>query len=359
MPTSPDTTLRLIRKIQPATPPTPRVLGVDDWAIRKGRSYGTILVDLEKRQVVDLLPDRTSDVLSNWLREHPGVEVLTRDRRAEYAKGASEGAPNARQVADRWHLLLNVRQMLERYLPGVYGRLKQLPSAPAADSESVVPRRTRAYRRSKAEEIATQESRAKWLARYEEVKRQYQDGRSISAISRDLGMNIATVRKYACAEAFPERSKHPGPSILDPFISYLDARHQEGCENASQLWREIQQKGFSGSKRQVLKWMREELRTPAPTTPETTAATLVTAMKEALDEAVKLGVPAEAAEAFLMGHIRVPLAIVFGYADFPFSDGAKLATERAYDKIFKPDWKERIFDKEALKESVREITRPT
>ena len=80
-------------------------------------------------------------------------------------------------------------------------------------------------------------------------------------------MNIATVRKYACAEAFPERSKHPGPSVLDPFISYLNARHQEGCENASQLWREIQQKGFSGSKRQVLKWMREERRTPAPTTP--------------------------------------------------------------------------------------------
>ena len=157
--------------------------------------------------------------------------------------------------------------MLERYLPGVYGRLKQLPYAPAADSESVVPRRTRAYRRSRAEAIATQESRAKWLARYEEVKRQHQDGRSLSAISRDLDMNIATVRKYACAEAFPERSKHPGPSILDPFISYLDARHQEGCENASQLWREIQQQGFSGSKRQVLKWMREERRTPAPTTP--------------------------------------------------------------------------------------------
>ena len=102
----------------------------------------------------------------------------------------------------------------------------------------------------------------------------------------------------------------------------------------------------------------EQMAILEPALAETTAATLVTAMKEALDEAVKMGVPAEAAEAFLMGHIRVPLAIVFGYADFPFSDGAKLAIERAYDKIFKPDWKERIFDKEALKESVREITQP-
>ena len=94
MPTSPDTMLRLVRKTQPATPPTPRVLGVDDWAIRKGRTYGTILVDLEKHRVVDLLPNRTSDVLSSWLREHPGVEILARDRSTEYAKGASEGAPH-------------------------------------------------------------------------------------------------------------------------------------------------------------------------------------------------------------------------------------------------------------------------
>lgn len=100
----------------------------------------------------------------------------------------------------------------------------------------------------------------------------------------------------------------------------------------------------------------EQMAILEPALAETTAATLVTAMKEALDETVKMGVPYEAAEAFLMGHIRVPLAIIFGYADFPFSDGAKLAIEQAYDKIFKPDWKEAIFDKEALKKSVRQIT---
>ena len=103
----------------------------------------------------------------------------------------------------------------------------------------------------------------------------------------------------------------------------------------------------------------EQMAILEPALAETFAATLITAMKEALDEAVKMGVPPEAAEAFLMGHIRVPLAIVFGYADFPFSDGAKLAIERAYDKIFKPDWKEAIFNREALKESVKGITRPT
>ena len=157
--------------------------------------------------------------------------------------------------------------MLERYLPGVHGRLKQLPNAPAADSKSVVPRRTHAYRRSRAEEIATQESRAKWLALYKEVKRRYNDGKNISAISRELDLNIKTVRKYAHADAFPERSKHPGPSVLDPYLGYLNTRHREGCENASQLWREIKQQGFRGSKGRVIKWMREQRLMPAPTTP--------------------------------------------------------------------------------------------
>lgn len=93
-----------------------------------------------------------------------------------------------------------------------------------------------------------------------------------------------------------------------------------------------------------------------PALAETFAATLVTAMKEALDETVKRGVPEAAAREFLLGHIRIELAIVFGYAGFPFSDGAKLAIAEAYDKIFKPDWKENILDAEALERSVAQIT---
>jgi len=269
MPTSPDTLLRLVRKAKVVTAATPRVLGVDDWAMRKGRTYGTILVDLEKHRVVDLLPDRTSETLSTWLREHPGVEILTRDRSTEYAKAAGEGAPQAEQVADRCHLLLNVRQMLERYLPGVYERLKRLPSAPlpSVDSESVASRRTCAYRRTGAEAVASQESRKWRLARYEEVKRRYAGGKNLSAISRELALDIKTVRAYAYAENFPERVREPGRSIRDPYLSYLNRRHRAGCENASQLWREVVEQGFPGSKRQVLKWMREMRRTPAPTTP--------------------------------------------------------------------------------------------
>lgn len=169
-------------------------------------------------------------------------------------------------MADRWHLLLNIRQMLERYLPGVYERLKQLPGAPTVGS-SVTSKRTRAYRRTGAEAVASRESRKRRLARFEEVKRLYAGGKNLSVISRELALDIKTVRGYAYAEAFPERVRQPGPSILDPYLSYLNGRCQAGCENASQLWREIKQQGFPGSKRQVLKWMREMRRTPAPTTP--------------------------------------------------------------------------------------------
>jgi transposase len=254
MPTSADTVLRLVRRLPLPRHSAPHVLGVDDWARRKGQTYGTILVDLERHRVVDLLPDRSAPTLADWLRRHRGIRAVARNRSTEYARGIRLGAPRAVQVADRWHLLLNLRQMAERWLAAVHGRLRRLPLIPGRPAGPA--RRTGAFPRSRAEWAASAESRARWKALYDEVRRRIAAGEPLLTISRRMGLARGTVRKFADAESFPERAvQPPGPSILDPHLDYLEARLAAGCENAMALWRELRERGFSGTARQVHRWL--------------------------------------------------------------------------------------------------------
>ncbi|MGH2536020.1 MAG: ISL3 family transposase [Candidatus Promineifilaceae bacterium] len=269
MPASGDTLLRILRKQSQTEQKTVRILGIDDWAMRRGRTYGTILVDLERHQVADLLPGRTARALADWLRAHPGVELVARDRSTEYARGVADGAPSARQVADRWHLLLNLRQMLERLLSRLYPYLKQLPENESPDSIASLAARRSRFPRTPAEREASLSSRARRMALYEEIQRRRHAGQRINRIARELGLHRATVRVHYYAESFPERSRHrPKPSMLDSFLPYLEMRLEEGCENALQLWREVKAKGYPGSRRQVSKWMQLQRRQPALSTPK-------------------------------------------------------------------------------------------
>src|SRR3954464_5578796 len=175
MPVGATTLLRRIREADLDPPLPPHVLGVDDWAWRKGQRYGTILVDLERRRVVDLLPDRSADTLAAWLADHPGVSAVVRDRAGAYAEGAARGAPDAIQVADRWHLLRNSSDALRTVLDQHHRDLRaaariaaqpQVPDEPAVPEPGVPPEAERPMRA--AERRAAQERRD---ARFAEVAR--------------------------------------------------------------------------------------------------------------------------------------------------------------------------------------------
>lgn len=250
IPTSATTLLRLERAALVPPVPVPRVLGVDDWAFRKDHRYGTILLDLKRHRVVALLPDRSADSLARWLKAHPGVEILSRDRAGVYADGARQGVPKAVQVADRFHLLQNAVEALERLV----GRLhRQVQEAASKVQAQVTPQRstleepnpaTAAPTRGQREKTQRRERR---LARYAHIVELKGQGASTSAIAETLRMSRRTVRRLLRAGAFVERaSPRPRPQPLDTFVGYLRQRWEEGCHNAAQLWREIQQQGFAG-----------------------------------------------------------------------------------------------------------------
>ena len=266
--TSTDTVLRLVHRLPLPAQESPHVVGVDNWAIRERCKYGTVVVDLERRRVVDLLPNRTAKTLAEWLRAHPAIEVVARDRSTEYARGISLGAPKAEQVADRWHLLANMRQAVERWLHVAQARLRRLPMPPSDGGPTVSARRGQAFRRSAPERAAGAETRDRWQARHAEIRQRHLAGETLLGIARVTGLALGKVRKYARAEAFPARTPHgPGSSILDPYLADLERRLAESCENGMVLWRELRGQGFQGATRQVHRWLIERWTAPAKAGP--------------------------------------------------------------------------------------------
>jgi len=262
MKASSDTLIRLIRKAPEPDVMAPRVLGVDDWSKRKGRTYGTILVDLEVHQPIDLLPDRTAESFTKWLKEHPGVEIISRDRGVEYIRGANEGAPDAIQIADRWHLLDNFQDALKRLMESKHACLvaavvesneterdsantSSLPASEALESHSKMAKK----------EGRSQERRAKRQERFRMVKELHGLGLSKSDIARRLNINWRTFDKYIRVdECLIYARGRKGSSLLDPYMDYIVKRWNEGCHNATHIWHEIKEMGFGGSRRIVGEW---------------------------------------------------------------------------------------------------------
>ncbi len=277
---SPDTLLRLVRNTPEDARPTPRCLGIDDVALRTGQRYGTLLVDLEAHQPVDLIEDHSAEVVAQWLQDQPGVDVITRDRSIDDAEGSSRGAPDALQVADRFHLLQNVREMLQRLLDGQQDALVAAtrPESPPSDpppvllAEQVVapaaaapgdtkPPADTAEASSPPNQAVhqSQERRDRLQARYTEVRELHAQGVGIRAIAARLQLSRTTVRCFVAASQFPERAtKRPQPSKLDPFIPHLEAQLAAGKDNGTQLWRELrEQHGYRGSRVLVSRWVAQ------------------------------------------------------------------------------------------------------
>lgn len=246
-PISPDTLLRYIR-----CAPEPQifpviVLGVDDWAWRRGLRYGTILVDLERRRVIDLLPDRSPVSFADWLINHPGVGIISRDRGGEYREGARRGAPDAVQVADRFHLIKNFTAVVEK----VFKRHARLVSdVPAPDSPRMLspPRPDR--------EAMREGTRMKTAELSKTIHSMAEKGLSNAAIGRALNLSRQMIGKYLRSETPPERGRQKRTStILAPYEQYILERCRQGYWNSMGLWREITALGYEGKYRTVRRYV--------------------------------------------------------------------------------------------------------
>lgn len=263
------TLLRQIRA-QPLPPcATPRVLGVDDLALRKGHTYATLLVDLERRLPVDLLPNRSAATFAAWLEQRPGIELICRDHGGAYADGARQGAPHAIQIADRWHLLANCGAALGRVVLRHHDALRQVRLAdPEAEAMAVAdagddapPVLTSPARLSRKEHDKRRRDERREV-RYREIHALYQQGFSTQAVARQLGLDRRTVQKYLAAPSCP----HPGPRPtrqrhITPFVPALRARWDTGERAIPTLWAALRDAGFTGSPRRVQEqlalWRRE------------------------------------------------------------------------------------------------------
>ena len=249
--TSPDTLLRLVRQLPEPPMATPTILGVDDWAMRRGRTDGTLLVDVARHRPLDLLPDRTADTLAAWLRAHPGVTLLSRDRSLAYARGAPRGAPEAQHVIDRWPLVRHVREALARRLDRFPHRLAAMLTASQPTTALTASIDARALRRSTTDQIARQARRARRFARSQEVRALHAQGVATRRMAQPLQMSRATVIRSRRTSSFPERAQSRRVSLLDPYVSSWHKRWEEGCRNGVPRWCAIQTLGCPGTRRMV------------------------------------------------------------------------------------------------------------
>jgi hypothetical protein len=263
--------LRLVMAIPDPAAPAPRVLGVDDFAIRRGQVYGTLIIDCQTGAPLDMLEGRDAQPLADWLAAHPGVEVICRDRSGSYADGARTGAPDTVQVADRFHLWQNLAKAVEKCVAAHRGCLAE-PEPQPAEGDQAAPQPEPA-------ETVLPEPAGKFAER---AKRNHAlvhglraEGRGLREIARHLGWGLHTVQRYDRAATWQEladgRWKGPRASKLDPFKPYLDQHAGDGHGSFTRLFREIRELGYDGSYSVVRNYLDKHRpeKAPLPQAPPT------------------------------------------------------------------------------------------
>ncbi|MGW9046969.1 ISL3 family transposase [Streptomyces lydicus] len=268
-----NTLLRLIASLPDPATTTPRVVGVDEYAQRKGRIYGTVLVDIETRRPVDLLPDREADTLAAWLAERPGIEIVCRDRAPFFAEGATRGAPQALQVADRWHLWHNLSEAAEKCVYRHRSCLRPTPEPTEEPQEETAPTASSPWPTGHRFAERTR-------AKHATIHALLAAGHSKRSVARQLGMTLNTILRFSRAttpeEMFTGQWQNRA-TRLDDYKPYLDQRWQEGCTNAWKLWEEIKEQGYPRGYAGVRDYVSRNLRgKPQPVGPRPPSARAVT-----------------------------------------------------------------------------------
>jgi transposase len=228
------------------------------------QSYGTMLVDLEERRPIDLLADATAETFAAWLQAHPSVELISRDRGTTFADGATRGAPQALQIADRWHILHNLGEALEKVLARHHADVKRAFTSPEEESQVIAAldqqALTQVMARAQSEQLR-QARRERRLATYMRVQELSAQGWSGASIARMLGIHKKTAVKYAAAERFPEARSDRGHKLA-PYLPFLQAQWVGGEYNIASLYQAIRTQGYSGSEtavRNFLTALREQI----------------------------------------------------------------------------------------------------
>ena len=261
MQTSRNTILRRIMELPDPSLRSVVFLGIDDFAFRRGYRFGTILVNLESHRVVDLLPDRQAETAAQWMRQQPDLAVISRDRGGEYASAAREGAPQAIQCADRFHIVKNLTEAFQVLLARCQAEIlaETKPDEPDQSEQNkpiISIEEWRPPEPAHVEKVRLAR-RAGRYARYQQVVELSRQGVATKEIAGRVGLSDRTVRDWLKQGAFPEAQKRrKKQSSFDPFAAYVLKRWQDGEHNGLVLWQEIKKQGYTGTDRSVYRYLK-------------------------------------------------------------------------------------------------------